>query len=94
MSVAFASRSSLSYYYTMNNYAGTWFHNPRTGESHGNPSSAPLVGRFMRALRRNKVKAGETATSAKALSPDDMQALYDQCQTKGNYGIRQWVSVL
>ena len=78
----------------MNNFAGTWYCNQVTGECHGNPSSAPLVGRYMRALRRRKAKDGEVPTSAKALSPKDMTALYKLCQQKGNFGARQWVCTL
>jgi hypothetical protein len=34
----------------------------------GNPSVSEMVSRYMLSLRRRKVKAGETATSARAIS--------------------------
>jgi hypothetical protein len=45
----------------------------------------------MRALRRKKAKDGEVPTSVKALSPEDLKALRDLCERKGNLGARQWV---
>jgi integrase len=93
MSVAFTSRAALSYHYTMSGFTGSWFSNPQTREYHGNPSGAAYVGRYMRSLRRRKTKSGEAPTSAKALTPDDMRALYNFCQGKGNYGARQWVCI-
>lgn len=87
-----ASRSAISKHYQLKGY-DKWLKDPRDGKCYGNPSSAPLVGQFMSALKKKKAKSGEAPESAKALSPEDMQNLFDLCLTRGNSGARQWVCV-
>ncbi|KAF8802224.1 hypothetical protein BYT27DRAFT_7244876 [Phlegmacium glaucopus] len=43
----------------------------------GNPSISEKVSTYMVSLRRRKVQAGETTTSARAVTPEIMEALYD-----------------
>ncbi|KAJ7668225.1 hypothetical protein B0H14DRAFT_2424765, partial [Mycena olivaceomarginata] len=43
----------------------------------GNPSVSPLVAQYMTGLKRRKVQAGETATSARAITPAMLEKLYD-----------------
>ncbi|KAH9479416.1 hypothetical protein JR316_0008006 [Psilocybe cubensis] len=43
----------------------------------GNPSISEKVSSYMVSLRRRKVQAGETTTSARAVSPEIMAKLYD-----------------
>ncbi|KAF8816095.1 hypothetical protein BYT27DRAFT_7068712, partial [Phlegmacium glaucopus] len=49
------------------------------GEVHveGNPSISEKVSTYMVSLCRRKVQAGETTTSARAVTPEIMEALYD-----------------
>ncbi|KAH8997082.1 hypothetical protein EDB86DRAFT_2803667 [Lactarius hatsudake] len=46
------------------------------GRMVGNPSVSEVVSRYMLSLHRRKVKAGETATSARAISAATMYTLY------------------
>lgn len=46
-----------------------WQHTSADGNSVGNPSVSEMVSRYMLSLRRRKVKAGETTTSARAITP-------------------------
>ncbi|KAH9032741.1 hypothetical protein EDB84DRAFT_1438558 [Lactarius hengduanensis] len=46
------------------------------GRTVGNPSVSEMVSRYMLSLHRRKVKAGETATSARAISADTLKKLY------------------
>lgn len=45
-----------------------WQENLLDGSMVGNPSVSELVSRYMLSLCRRKVKAGETTTSARAIS--------------------------
>ncbi|KAH9016345.1 hypothetical protein EDB85DRAFT_1875038, partial [Lactarius pseudohatsudake] len=48
----------------------------RDGRMVGNPSVSEVVSRYMLSLHRRKVKAGETATSARAISAATLHNLY------------------
>ncbi|EKM84332.1 hypothetical protein AGABI1DRAFT_33038, partial [Agaricus bisporus var. burnettii JB137-S8] len=54
-----------------------WHLNQMSGKMDGNPSLATDVSAYMLSLRRRKVQAGEAASSARAITPDIMQRLYD-----------------
>ncbi|KAF8261883.1 hypothetical protein EI94DRAFT_1541505, partial [Lactarius quietus] len=65
-------RASMTYAFGRLHGLGTmhWVHNPVEDTVTGNPSVSEMVSRYMLSLRRRKVKAGETATSARAISAD------------------------
>ncbi|KAF8239774.1 hypothetical protein L208DRAFT_1236674, partial [Tricholoma matsutake] len=46
-----------------------WHKNEITGKMVGNPSVSQTVSSYMLSLRRQKVRAGETTTSAHAITP-------------------------
>ena len=45
-----------------------WQHSPVDGRMVGNPSVSEMVSRYMLSLHRRKVRAGECATSARAIT--------------------------
>ncbi|KAL1726302.1 DNA breaking-rejoining enzyme, partial [Schizophyllum commune] len=53
-----------------------WHEDPSTARMVGNPSVSPLVSRYMVGLQRRKAQAGETSTSARAITPEIMKRLY------------------
>ncbi|KAH9003271.1 hypothetical protein EDB86DRAFT_3062790 [Lactarius hatsudake] len=57
-------------------YAFGRIHGLGDGRMVGNPSVSEVVSRYMLSLHRRKVKAGETATSARAISAATMYTLY------------------
>lgn len=63
-------RASMTYAFGRLHGLGTmhWQENLLDGSMMGNPSVSELVSRYMLSLRRRKVKAGETTTSARAIS--------------------------
>ncbi|OBZ78715.1 hypothetical protein A0H81_00663 [Grifola frondosa] len=55
-----------------------WTENPLLpGKFHGNPSLSVAVSQYMISLRRRKVRAGETVTSARAIDEPTMRALWE-----------------
>ncbi|KAH8112978.1 hypothetical protein DFH11DRAFT_189018 [Phellopilus nigrolimitatus] len=78
---AVSTRAALSY----------WYGAVRPGEStstwtvdkydicHGLPTRAELVSRFMRGLQKRKAKLGDSSTSARAVTYEDMINLYSIC---------------
>ena len=46
-----------------------WHKSETTGQMVGNPSVSDTVSSYMVSLRRRKVQAGETPTSARAITP-------------------------
>lgn len=54
-----------------------WRQSEVTGKWVGNPSVSETVSTYMVSLRRRKVRAGETPTSAKAITVEQLQALYE-----------------
>jgi hypothetical protein len=63
-------RASMTYAFGRLHGLGTmhWVHNIVEDTVAGNPSVSEMVSRYMLSLRRRKVRAGETATSARAIS--------------------------
>ncbi|KAJ3766805.1 DNA breaking-rejoining enzyme, partial [Lentinula raphanica] len=53
-----------------------WHRSEITGKMLGNPSVSETVSTYMLSLRRRKVRAGETSTSARAISSDLLADLY------------------
>ncbi|KAL1712389.1 DNA breaking-rejoining enzyme [Schizophyllum commune] len=58
------------------NGAMQWHQDRATGLMVGNPSISPLVSRYMLGLAKRKSLAGESSTSARAITPDIMRRLY------------------
>jgi len=54
-----------------------WHKSEITGQMVGNPSVSDTVSSYMVSLRGRKVQAGETATSAHAITPDILMDMYD-----------------
>ncbi|KAG7087150.1 hypothetical protein E1B28_013130 [Marasmius oreades] len=55
----------------------TWQQSEVTGKMRGNPSVSQQVSLYMISLHRRKVKAGEEATSARAITADIIQKMYN-----------------
>ncbi|KAJ7683403.1 DNA breaking-rejoining enzyme, partial [Mycena olivaceomarginata] len=53
-----------------------WHESEVTGRMMGNPSVSETVATYMTSLRRRKVRAGETATSARAITQETLYKLY------------------
>ncbi|KAJ7799310.1 DNA breaking-rejoining enzyme [Mycena olivaceomarginata] len=53
-----------------------WHESEVTGRMVGNPSVSETVATYMTSLRRRKVRAGETATSARAITQETLFKLY------------------
>ncbi|KAI5822245.1 hypothetical protein K523DRAFT_422137 [Schizophyllum commune Tattone D] len=53
------------------------WHENEAGIMVGNPSISTVVSRYMVSLRKRKTRAGEQATSARALTPEKLERLYD-----------------
>ncbi|KAH8981834.1 DNA breaking-rejoining enzyme [Lactarius hatsudake] len=70
-------RASMTYAFGRIHGLGS-MHWQRGSDGHmvGNPSVSEVVSRYMLSLHRRKVKAGETATSARAISAATMYTLY------------------
>ncbi|KAH9008547.1 hypothetical protein EDB85DRAFT_2256034 [Lactarius pseudohatsudake] len=70
-------RASMTYAFGRIHGLGSvhWEHGA-DGRTAGNPSVSKMVSRYMLSLHRRKVKAGETATSARAISADTLKKLY------------------
>ncbi|KAJ6482435.1 hypothetical protein C8R45DRAFT_1149643, partial [Mycena sanguinolenta] len=54
-----------------------WHESESTGKMVGNPSVSETVATYMTSLRRRKVRAGETATSARAITQETLRKLYE-----------------
>ncbi|KAF8131341.1 hypothetical protein K438DRAFT_1557471 [Mycena galopus ATCC 62051] len=54
-----------------------WHQSESTGKMVGNPSVSETVATYMTSLRRRKVRAGETATSARAITEETLGRLYE-----------------
>ncbi|KAJ7839364.1 DNA breaking-rejoining enzyme [Mycena olivaceomarginata] len=54
-----------------------WHQSESTGKMVGNPSVSETVATYMTSLRRRKVRAGETATSARAITEETLGKLYE-----------------
>ncbi|KAJ7830225.1 hypothetical protein B0H14DRAFT_2366006, partial [Mycena olivaceomarginata] len=53
-----------------------WHQSESTGKMVGNPSVSETVATYMTSLRRRKVRAGETATSARAITSETLLKLH------------------
>ncbi|KAJ7222300.1 DNA breaking-rejoining enzyme, partial [Mycena pura] len=53
-----------------------WHLSEVTSKMVGNPATAVVVSQYFVSLKRRKVQAGEVATSARAITPDDLYQLY------------------
>ncbi|KAJ6533268.1 DNA breaking-rejoining enzyme, partial [Mycena sp. CBHHK59/15] len=53
-----------------------WQRSEVTCKMLGNPSVSETVSRYMMSLRKRKVRGGETATSARAITPEILRKLY------------------
>ena len=64
-------RASMTYAFGRLHGLGTlpWHQSEVTGAMVGNPSVSDTVSSYMVSLRRRKVRAGETQTSARAITP-------------------------
>jgi hypothetical protein len=64
-------RAAMTYAFGRLHGLGTlpWHQSETTGQMVGNPSVSDTVSSYMVSLRRRKVQAGETATSARAITP-------------------------
>ncbi|KAH7904261.1 DNA breaking-rejoining enzyme [Hygrophoropsis aurantiaca] len=56
----------------------------------GNPSVSVAVSGYMCSLRRRKVRAGETAVSARAITPEILAELYHLNHQPENWDIKEW----
>ncbi|KIY50121.1 hypothetical protein FISHEDRAFT_39905, partial [Fistulina hepatica ATCC 64428] len=72
-------RAAMTYAFGHVHGIGTvsWHRSEVTGRMVGNPSVSPIVSRYMLSLRRRKVRAGETTTSARAITPEILRMMYD-----------------
>ncbi|KAJ7210194.1 DNA breaking-rejoining enzyme, partial [Mycena rebaudengoi] len=71
-------RASTTYGFGCLNGLGSrpWQKSELTSEMIGNPSVSEDVSRYMVSLRKRKVRAGEVATSARAITPEIIFSLY------------------
>ncbi|KAL1659746.1 hypothetical protein GGF50DRAFT_64647, partial [Schizophyllum commune] len=71
-------RAGLTYLFGILCSLGTnkWRVDPVTGQPSGNPSISETVSRYMVSLKKRKAQAGETAMSARAITPAIMRRLY------------------
>ncbi|KAJ7236088.1 hypothetical protein B0H12DRAFT_999191, partial [Mycena haematopus] len=53
-----------------------WQKSEVSGKMRGNPSISEAVSRYMVSLRKKKVRSGEVATSARAITPEIIAKLY------------------
>ncbi|KAJ7113733.1 hypothetical protein C8R43DRAFT_1138578 [Mycena crocata] len=60
-----------------------WAKSEVTGLWVGNPSVSRLVSQYMTSLKRRKVQSGEVALSARALTPDMLERLYNYNTEQG-----------
>ncbi|KAF8872930.1 hypothetical protein CPB84DRAFT_1896096, partial [Gymnopilus junonius] len=73
-------RASMTHYFgrVLGLGSQAWRQNTKQGRTRtkGNPSISEKVATYMLSLRRRKVQAGETATSARAITPAILEELY------------------
>ncbi|KAK6989001.1 hypothetical protein R3P38DRAFT_3331736 [Favolaschia claudopus] len=71
-------RAAMTYAFGRLNGLGSlpWHESESTGKMVGNPSVSETVATYMTSLRRRKVRAGETATSARAITQETLLKLY------------------
>ncbi|KAF8179760.1 DNA breaking-rejoining enzyme [Mycena galopus ATCC 62051] len=71
-------RASTTYGFGRLNHLGSlpWQKSEISGKMLGNPSISEDVSRYMVSLRKKKVRAGEVATSARAITPEIIARLY------------------
>ncbi|KAJ7743734.1 hypothetical protein DFH07DRAFT_749786 [Mycena maculata] len=72
-------RAAASWNFSQVNDQGNvqWQKNEATKKWGGNPSVSPLVAHYMASLKRRKIQSGETASSARAITPAMLETLYD-----------------
>ncbi|KAJ7150520.1 hypothetical protein C8R43DRAFT_1107428 [Mycena crocata] len=78
-STAQKMRAAMSHKFSREYELGTqeWQANPLiSGQFYGNPSISTIVSQYMISLRRNKVRAGEVVTSARAMDETTMKKLW------------------
>lgn len=71
-------RASMTYAFGRIHGLGSMHWQHSAGGMIGNPSVSEEVSRYMLSLRRRKVQAGETATSARAISAVRLLLLWEQ----------------
>jgi len=89
-------RTSITNYYDsiFNDAAQYFCYSPQLDKWVGNPSKDRKVSQYMRSLKRRKALVGETAKSARAITCEDMKALYSRCITiNNNNSARQYVCI-
>ncbi|KAJ6598544.1 hypothetical protein B0H10DRAFT_2324218 [Mycena sp. CBHHK59/15] len=72
-------RAAMSHKFSREYELGTqvWQANPLIpGQFYGNPSISTVISQYMISLRRNKVRAGEVVTSARAMDEPTMKKLW------------------
>ncbi|KAF8194610.1 hypothetical protein BJ912DRAFT_847728, partial [Pholiota molesta] len=68
-----------------------WHQDESTGRWRGNPSVSQQVSLYMISLRNRKARAGEVATSARAITTDVIRKLYDFNNLPENHEIQPYV---
>ncbi|KAF8270747.1 hypothetical protein EI94DRAFT_1698614 [Lactarius quietus] len=87
-------RASMTYAFGRLHGLGSmhWVYDPVEDTVAGNPSVSEMVSRYMLSLRRHKVKAGETATSARAISAEVLLKMYVFNHSPENWDLKPYTS--
>jgi hypothetical protein len=86
-------RASITNYYDklFNDGAQYYSYNGTLDMWAGNPTKDRKVLKYMHSLKKRKAQSGETANSVRAITREDMMALYDHCTKTGTaVSIRQF----
>ncbi|KAH9032486.1 hypothetical protein EDB85DRAFT_1865142 [Lactarius pseudohatsudake] len=84
-------RASMTYAFGRLHGLGSMdWHCSEGGSMVGNPSVSEMVSRYMLSLHRRKVRAGEAATSARAITADTLKKLYDFNRRPENWDLKDY----
>ncbi|EJD42655.1 hypothetical protein AURDEDRAFT_67192, partial [Auricularia subglabra TFB-10046 SS5] len=82
-------RASMTYWFGREQTIGNTGWHMQGGKTWvGNPSISPAVSHYMNSLRRRKVQEGQTPSSARAVTPDDLVRLHAFNHKLENWTIR------
>ncbi|KAH9007804.1 hypothetical protein EDB84DRAFT_1671914 [Lactarius hengduanensis] len=84
-------RASMTYAFGRLHGLGSMdWHCSEGGSMVGNPSVSEMVSWYMLSLHRRKVRAGEAATSASAITADTLKKLYDFNRRPENWDLKDY----
>ncbi|EEB89550.1 hypothetical protein MPER_12335, partial [Moniliophthora perniciosa FA553] len=70
-------RAAFRFGYEQHGLMDTWRESEVTGKMLGNPMTSPVVSKYMSGLKRRKVQSGETPTSSRAITEEDIRLMYN-----------------